>query len=287
MSASNAGFECCICLDTAAEPVVTRCGHLYCWPCLDNWLCSRNGGPVCPTCNGRVDVSLPGDVIPLYGKGKRPEDDASPATAPAAEAAAAAAEGEQQQRNTSYHFSYTGRDASEAGHPRPAAARAAPPPPQHRPPGGYAAHGGMPWGGLNGGGIAAGNAGLPLSLGTSFVFLGANTTLTIIICVLWAAYYFVPWQGLSHSLTERCARAQRNGLQAFFATPPTPPQQQGGNDGGGAAADGHANANPAPAPRPQPPQAQLPPQLAPDVFVKYCVAGVAGSLLLANLLIVV
>lgn len=27
-------FDCNICYDTAREPVVTMCGHLYCWPCL-------------------------------------------------------------------------------------------------------------------------------------------------------------------------------------------------------------------------------------------------------------
>ena len=27
-------FECNICLSLSREPVVTLCGHLYCWPCL-------------------------------------------------------------------------------------------------------------------------------------------------------------------------------------------------------------------------------------------------------------
>lgn len=27
-------FECNICYDVAESPVVTMCGHLYCWPCL-------------------------------------------------------------------------------------------------------------------------------------------------------------------------------------------------------------------------------------------------------------
>lgn len=31
-------FSCNICLDHVQEPVVTQCGHLYCWPCLYRWL---------------------------------------------------------------------------------------------------------------------------------------------------------------------------------------------------------------------------------------------------------
>jgi hypothetical protein len=27
-------FECNICLELSKEPVVTLCGHLFCWPCL-------------------------------------------------------------------------------------------------------------------------------------------------------------------------------------------------------------------------------------------------------------
>mmetsp|Transcript_56462 Transcript_56462/g.146759 ORF Transcript_56462/g.146759 Transcript_56462/m.146759 type:complete len:177 (+) Transcript_56462:82-612(+) len=31
-------FECNICLEEAAKPMVTRCGHLFCWACLRQWL---------------------------------------------------------------------------------------------------------------------------------------------------------------------------------------------------------------------------------------------------------
>mmetsp|Transcript_15792 Transcript_15792/g.36563 ORF Transcript_15792/g.36563 Transcript_15792/m.36563 type:complete len:363 (-) Transcript_15792:316-1404(-) len=31
-------FSCNICFDEVVEPVVTTCGHLYCWPCLFQWL---------------------------------------------------------------------------------------------------------------------------------------------------------------------------------------------------------------------------------------------------------
>lgn len=31
---SGGAFDCNVCYDVAREPVVTLCGHLYCWPCL-------------------------------------------------------------------------------------------------------------------------------------------------------------------------------------------------------------------------------------------------------------
>jgi E3 ubiquitin-protein ligase RNF5 len=30
----SANFECNICLELAQDPIVTQCGHLYCWPCI-------------------------------------------------------------------------------------------------------------------------------------------------------------------------------------------------------------------------------------------------------------
>lgn len=56
-------YECNICLETAAEPVVTYCGHLYCWPCLYRWLRSHAN---CPVCKASVTRET---VIPLYGRG--------------------------------------------------------------------------------------------------------------------------------------------------------------------------------------------------------------------------
>lgn len=37
-TAVDSRFSCNICLDPVVEPVVTQCGHLYCWPCLYRWL---------------------------------------------------------------------------------------------------------------------------------------------------------------------------------------------------------------------------------------------------------
>uniref|UniRef100_A0A1D1Y950 E3 ubiquitin-protein ligase RMA n=1 Tax=Anthurium amnicola TaxID=1678845 RepID=A0A1D1Y950_9ARAE len=65
-SASAVNFECNICLELAKEPVVTTCGHLFCWPCLYQWLhlhCSYNE---CPVCKGEVMES---DITPIYGRG--------------------------------------------------------------------------------------------------------------------------------------------------------------------------------------------------------------------------
>ncbi|EEQ97566.1 rnf5, putative, partial [Perkinsus marinus ATCC 50983] len=47
----SSNFECNICFDQASEPVVTRCGHLFCWSCLDQWL-DRSGE--CPVCKAGV-----------------------------------------------------------------------------------------------------------------------------------------------------------------------------------------------------------------------------------------
>nr|CEL66184.1 TPA: Zinc finger (C3HC4 RING finger) protein, related [Neospora caninum Liverpool] len=67
----NTRFECNICFDEATDPVVTRCGHLFCWQCLHSWL--RRGASECPVCKGHTTTS---NVIPIYGRGaeKHPRD---------------------------------------------------------------------------------------------------------------------------------------------------------------------------------------------------------------------
>ncbi|KAL9243604.1 hypothetical protein vseg_017473 [Gypsophila vaccaria] len=68
-------FECNICLDTANDPVVTLCGHLYCWPCIYKWFYIQSASlppdeyPQCPICKAEISHTA---VIPLYGRGQSP-----------------------------------------------------------------------------------------------------------------------------------------------------------------------------------------------------------------------
>jgi len=60
-------FDCNICLELAQDPVVTLCGHLFCWPCLYRWLQMHSICQECPVCKASVEEEK---VIPLYGRGK-------------------------------------------------------------------------------------------------------------------------------------------------------------------------------------------------------------------------
>jgi len=59
-------FECNICLDTAKDAVVSYCGHLFCWPCLHQWLETRPNRQSCPVCKAALSRDK---VVPLYGRG--------------------------------------------------------------------------------------------------------------------------------------------------------------------------------------------------------------------------
>ncbi|KAE8730326.1 E3 ubiquitin-protein ligase RMA1H1 [Hibiscus syriacus] len=68
------GFDCNICLDSVQDPVVTLCGHLYCWPCIYKWLHLQTISTEnqdqrqqqCPVCKAEVSHTT---LIPLYGRG--------------------------------------------------------------------------------------------------------------------------------------------------------------------------------------------------------------------------
>ncbi|CAN8326120.1 unnamed protein product [Cochlearia groenlandica] len=66
-------FDCNICLDTAHDPVVTLCGHLFCWPCIYKWLHVQLSSVSidqhhnnCPVCKYNITIS---SLVPLYGRG--------------------------------------------------------------------------------------------------------------------------------------------------------------------------------------------------------------------------
>jgi hypothetical protein len=45
-------FECYICYNPATQPVLTKCGHLYCWPCLYKW---ARTAETCAVCRAKVN----------------------------------------------------------------------------------------------------------------------------------------------------------------------------------------------------------------------------------------
>ncbi|MBA0767749.1 hypothetical protein Gotri_016606 [Gossypium trilobum] len=68
-------FDCNICLDLAREPVVTCCGHLFCWSCLYRSLHKHSDAKECPVCKEAVTIKT---LTPIYGRGKvnlEPEED--------------------------------------------------------------------------------------------------------------------------------------------------------------------------------------------------------------------
>ncbi|KAA8526837.1 hypothetical protein F0562_008934 [Nyssa sinensis] len=73
----NGCFECNICLDSVHDPVVTLCGHLYCWPCIYKWLHVQSSAlesdeqPKCPVCKANISHS---SLVPLYGRGTSPSE---------------------------------------------------------------------------------------------------------------------------------------------------------------------------------------------------------------------
>ncbi|KAJ9473228.1 E3 ubiquitin-protein ligase RMA1 [Diplonema papillatum] len=77
-TSDDTDFDCGICMDKARDPVVTQCGHLFCWHCLGKWL--DHGHADCPICKAACARD---SIIPLYGKGKaNPSNSASEPSEP-------------------------------------------------------------------------------------------------------------------------------------------------------------------------------------------------------------
>ncbi|CAN8273580.1 unnamed protein product [Cochlearia groenlandica] len=77
---SRGDFDCNICLDHVRDPVVTLCGHLFCWPCIHKWTYAtknstwrvdqydKKESPKCPVCKSDVSDNT---LIPIYGRGQK------------------------------------------------------------------------------------------------------------------------------------------------------------------------------------------------------------------------
>ncbi|KAK3014623.1 hypothetical protein RJ639_008541 [Escallonia herrerae] len=59
-------YDCNICLDMAKEPILTCCGHLFCWSCFYQLPFVDSTAKECPVCKGEV-TNL--SVTPIYGNG--------------------------------------------------------------------------------------------------------------------------------------------------------------------------------------------------------------------------
>lgn len=57
-------FDCNICFDIAKEPILTCCGHLYCWSCFYNLPYVDSTTKECPECKGEVTDA---NITPIYG----------------------------------------------------------------------------------------------------------------------------------------------------------------------------------------------------------------------------
>ena len=57
-------YDCKICLDESNEPIVTLCGHIYCWDCIYKWSSTKQKEIIpCPFCQNSVNIKK---VIPIY-----------------------------------------------------------------------------------------------------------------------------------------------------------------------------------------------------------------------------
>ena len=64
-ASSSSANQCCICLDDAKQAVVTLCGHLFCKPCINQWIDLKPlNQQTCPVCNKGINKQK---IVRLYG----------------------------------------------------------------------------------------------------------------------------------------------------------------------------------------------------------------------------
>ena len=63
-SNSDSKWICKICLGSLKKPVVTQCGHLFCWKCMYRWMETEKS---CPVCKGGIPTANPPHLTPIYG----------------------------------------------------------------------------------------------------------------------------------------------------------------------------------------------------------------------------
>ncbi|KAK2637146.1 hypothetical protein Ddye_031938 [Dipteronia dyeriana] len=59
-------FDCNVCLYMARDPILTCCGHLFCWPCFYQLPYVHENVKECPECKGDLTET---SIIPIYGNG--------------------------------------------------------------------------------------------------------------------------------------------------------------------------------------------------------------------------
>lgn len=70
---------CNICLVPPTDPVLTVCGHLFCWPCLYKWL-HQAQSKTCPFC--RIGLREDVSITPVYGSPETETSSAEPGAIP-------------------------------------------------------------------------------------------------------------------------------------------------------------------------------------------------------------
>ncbi|KAK8883864.1 hypothetical protein M9Y10_042964 [Tritrichomonas musculus] len=61
---SDDQWNCPICFDKLRSPVVTHCGHVFCYDCIDRWLMKSDKCPMCTNHINRDELI----VVPGHGE---------------------------------------------------------------------------------------------------------------------------------------------------------------------------------------------------------------------------